>query len=387
MRTCSIFAIFMLSLLPLTSTVSANSAKWTVMLYMDGDNDLERYISKDINRELGLIGSSTDVNVIAIADRKPGSFRKDGNWTSTKIFYITEGMTATPSAAIEDWGERNMGDPETLVDFMNWAKFYYPAEHYALVFWDHGWGWRPSQTMWDTTNRDALDQHEILAALLEAGPVDIVAYDACQMQSIEVQATFRQFTGFLVASQESVGGRGFNYETILMSLRSRPEMSIQELAIEFSNSMTDWTSSVVTLNSNWDQLIEAVDQWSLVMLDGLPAYRIAYDNAWALTQGFDDPLYKDLADAAYQIQIQVDDSVIQFACQAVIDAVKLVVVDEWHRRKYPGANGISIFWPRLTQDLDEPSSTEWNDFEYYQQKLQFAEMTHWDEFLAAYVNR
>jgi hypothetical protein len=385
MRTCFILAIVTLALLPLTPTASADSAKWTVMLYMDGDNDLERYISKDINRELGLVGSSTDVHVIALADRKPGGSRTDGNWTTTKVFYITEGMTATPSAAIEDWGERNMGDPKTLVEFMNWTKSNYPAEHYALVFWDHGWGWRPSQTMWDTTSRDALDQHEMLAALREAGPVDVLAYDACQMQSIEVQATLRQFTGFVVASQESVGGRGFNYEKILTSLRSRPEMSSQELAIEFFQSMTDWTTSVVILNSSWDQLIEAVDRWSLILLDGLPAHRSAYDSAWSLTQSFDDPLFKDLADAAHQIQTQVDDSAIQVTCQDVIDAVKMVVIDEWHRQIYPGANGISIFWPRLPQDLDEPSSTEWNDFEYYQQKLEFAEMTHWDEFLAAYV--
>ena len=31
-------------------------------------------------------------------------------------------------------------------------------------------------------------------------------------------------------------------------------------------------------------------------------------------------------------------------------------------------------------------SPQWNDFQYYQDYLTFSQMTHWDEFLDAYVN-
>lgn len=31
------------------------------------------------------------------------------------LFHVTEGMTATPDNAVEDWGERNMGDPQILI--------------------------------------------------------------------------------------------------------------------------------------------------------------------------------------------------------------------------------------------------------------------------------
>jgi len=79
---------------------------------------------------------------------------------------------------VADWGERNMGDPQTLIDFIQWSQANYPAEHYATVFWDHGWGWRPYQAMWDETDDDMLDQHEIVAAMDVVGPVDVVGYDA-----------------------------------------------------------------------------------------------------------------------------------------------------------------------------------------------------------------
>jgi hypothetical protein len=70
-----------------------------------------------------------------------------------------------------------------------------------------------------------------------------------------------------------------------------------------------------------------------------------------------------------------------------VDAVDTVVLHEWHRRSYPDAHGIGIFWPKVPEDLDEPSSPQWNDFEYYRNYLAFAPLTHWDEFLDAYVNQ
>ncbi len=44
------------------------------------------------------------------------------------------------STAIEDIGEINTGDPDELVEFVQWAQTNYPAEHYALNIWNHGSG-------------------------------------------------------------------------------------------------------------------------------------------------------------------------------------------------------------------------------------------------------
>ena len=45
-----------------------------------------------------------------------------------------------------------MGNPQTLSDFVTWSKTNYPADHYALYFWGHGWGWHPDWTMHDDTS-------------------------------------------------------------------------------------------------------------------------------------------------------------------------------------------------------------------------------------------
>jgi hypothetical protein len=43
-------------------------AKWTMMVYISGDNNLEDYVVKDIELELAPTGSSANVQVIALAD-------------------------------------------------------------------------------------------------------------------------------------------------------------------------------------------------------------------------------------------------------------------------------------------------------------------------------
>jgi hypothetical protein len=370
-----------------TDTPEPGTAEWTLMFYMVGDNDLERYVTLDIQDELAQPGSNADVNVVAIADRHPGYDNAAGDWTSTKLFYVTQGMAATAENAAADWGERNMGDPQTLIDFVQWAQSNYPANRYALVLWDHGWGWRPYQVMWDETDDDTLDLHEIDNAMDVLGPIDLVAYDACEMQMIEVEAAWRSYTPVVVASQENMGFNGFAYETALSALQANPSMTTEQFGIELAQTATDnWTIAVVTLNGNWDALVTAVDEWSVALMSGLPTYKAAYDAAWSATQDAEDRTHKDLYDAAEEIKARVSDPTIQAKCQAVMDAVDTVILYEWHQRSYKDAHGIGIFWPKEVADLDEPSSPQWNDFQYYQDYLAFSQLTHWDEFLDAYVN-
>jgi len=357
------------------------------MVYMVGDNNLEKYITVDIETELAQPGSNADVSVVALADRHPAYDSQGGNWTSTKLFYVTPGMAATPENALADWGERNMGDPQTLVDFVQWAKANYPADHYALILWNHGWAWRPYQTLWDETDDDTLDPHEIVWAMNVAGPVDVIGYDACEGMAIENAAMWRTLGAQAMAgSEEDMGYIGLEYDQVLAALRANPTMNAEELAVEIAKSERDWTSSAVALSPQWDALIAAVDEWSLALIAGLPTYRSAYDAAYGATKGMADPLNKDLYDAAQELKARVSDPTIQARCQAVMDAYMAVRLYEWHQKSYKDTYGIGIFWPQEVADLDEPSSPQWNDFDYYRNYLVFSQLTHWDEFLDAYVN-
>ena len=108
-------------------------ADWTFMVYLDGDNNIEGDAIADF-LEMAEVGSTTDLNIIVQLDLLGGP--------NTRRFRVTQGMAPSEVDALEPIGEANMGDPQTLVDFVQWAATNYPAERYALVLWDHGGGWR-----------------------------------------------------------------------------------------------------------------------------------------------------------------------------------------------------------------------------------------------------
>lgn len=368
----------------INSTVSennSNKAKWTVMVYMSGDNDLEEYIVKDLENELASPGSTNNVQVVAVADRTPGYDKSRGDWTSTKLFHVTKGMKATAESAVSDWGERNFGDPKTLTDFVSWSKEHYPAEHYALYMWGHGYSWHQGFTMEDKTNKDSLDPDEIKSVFPKLGAIDVIAYDGCNMGAIEVEALWHNHAKAIVHSQEYVEWDGIEYDVVLKKLNENPDMNADQLAIITNQSASlnkEKTGSAVALDQRWDKLQTAVDQWSIALKNGLNTNRKAYETAFKNSQHFwDAPDDADLYDFADKISKNVSDPVIKEKSKAVMDAVKSATLNQWHinEKEYQNAHGITI--------SKVPAKAE--DKAYYKSS-DFAKNTNWDEFLDAYKN-
>lgn len=354
-------------------------AKWTVMVYMSGDNNLESYIISDIETELAPTGSSASVQVVALADRGPGYDTSYGDWQTTKLFHVTQGMKADSASAVADWGERNMGDKQTLIDFITWTKANYPADHYALYFWGHGWNWHPGVVMRDDTNADTLDMEEMKAALPSIGFMDMVGFDGCNMASIEVEMLWHGYATALAHSQEWVGGNGIEYEAVLPQLTANPNMTADQVAIATSQSATsDKTWSAVAVDGRFDALLTAVNQWSVALNNGLAVNRKKYDRAFGATRSFwQEPTDKDLYDMAYEINRLVSDSNIKAKSQAVMNAVNAVVLHERHVNAYKDVHGITIYQISRAKEKD-------SNYTYYR-TLDFALQTGWDEFLDAYA--
>ena len=153
-----------------SATAAAPQAKWTVMVYMSGDNNLEDYVVKDLELELGGGRARTQTcRSSRWPTAGPATTRAAVTGRRTKLYHVTPGMTADAASAVADWGERNMGDKQTLTDFVSWSKANYPADHYALYFWGHGWSWHPGWVMEDDTSNDTLDYDETKAAIPSLG--------------------------------------------------------------------------------------------------------------------------------------------------------------------------------------------------------------------------
>jgi hypothetical protein len=385
-KTTRSFVSFVL-LLVLLATLSgtalaapAPQAKWTVMVYISGDNNLEDYVVKDIELELAPVGSSANVQVIALADRGPGYDTSYGDWQTTKLYRVTQGMKADAASAIADWGERNMGDKQTLIDFVTWTKANYPADRYALIFWGHGWNWHPGYVMEDVTNADTLDYQEMKAALPAVGFIDVVGYDGCNMASIEIMELWNGYATAITGSQEYVGWEGLQYELALAQIAANPNMTADQVAVAFSQSANaDKTWAALAVDGRYLTLKTAVNNLAAALNSGLAANRTKINRAFGATRSmWQAPMDKDLYDMAFELNRNVTDANIKSKSVAVMNAVNGVILHQYSVNAYADAHGISIYHISKASEKD-------SNYTYYRSTLDFALTTAWDEFLNNYA--
>jgi hypothetical protein len=214
------------------------------MLYQDADDKiLEQDIYVDLN-EAERVGSTDRVNIVAQVDRFSAGYRGDGDWSSTKRFYVTQDgdLQRVHSQQVEDLGEVNMSAGETLVDFVTWAAETFPADKYALIMSDHGMGWPGgwsdpapggsvdrsiplSAALGDELYLMELDQAlEEIRASTDVEQFELIGLDACLMGHLEVFSALAPHARYAVASQETEPALGWAYTSFLNMLTRNPDM-------------------------------------------------------------------------------------------------------------------------------------------------------------------
>ncbi|MAU00921.1 MAG: hypothetical protein CL608_27565 [Anaerolineaceae bacterium] len=228
--------------LPTLSASGPSDQTWTVMLYQDADDKiLEEDIFLDLN-EAERVGSNDNVQIVAQLDRFTGGFAGDGNWSTARRYYITrdDDLQTISSELVEDLGEVNMADSQTLVDFVVWAAENYPADKYVLIMSDHGIGWPggwsdpdpsvPTDNSLPITAALGNDLYlmeidEALSAIRAQTGIDqfeLIGMDACLMGGVEIFAALAPHARYAVASQEVEPALGWAYAGFLEELAINP---------------------------------------------------------------------------------------------------------------------------------------------------------------------
>jgi hypothetical protein len=388
----------------------ASQADWTVMIYMDGDNNLESAAIDDFN-ELEVAGSTANVNIVVQIDRIPGYDSTNGNWTSTKRYHVDQDPNGYDniiiSTEISDIGEANMGHPTTLADFVNWARTTYPATNYLLVLWDHGDGWKTRSAhveqkgmhkrlikrepvkgiCYDDTNLDYLTLPDVDTALNTATtggvfPIHVVGFDACLMAMLEIGYEISPYSSYMVASEESERTDGWDYEATMMWLTANPASTPSQLASQIVIDYMSFygygsfdTQSAVDL-SQVTALATAVSTLASDLASNVMMYFYDIKDVRDQVQEYSDSDFIDLYHFAQLIQTEISDPQIQTDAQSVMDAVSTTVIQEGHGVGSPDSHGISIYFP---YGVD-------NYLSRYETDTEFAADTLWDEFLNAYYS-
>jgi hypothetical protein len=191
------------------STDYEEKAKWTIINYCAADNNLESYISADIN-EIEQVGSGENVNIVALLD--------DSKGCRTYHVQKDEDPDTITSPVIENMGDVNSADPEFLSDFLSSTIRKFPAENYAVIINSHGYGWEGVTVDYTSDSRISIPQ--LKNALQETNKrtgekIDVLGFDACRMASAEVAYELKDTADYMIASQASLGGGGWNYTKLL----------------------------------------------------------------------------------------------------------------------------------------------------------------------------
>ena len=348
-------------------------AEYTVLVYMVG-SDLESShgcASNDLQEMLAAEVDETRVNVVAYTGGSQ-SWRANIPNDRNCVLDLSSGKGQVVGATDRSL---DMGAPETLASFLTWACDNYPAEHTALILWNHGGG--PSEGYgYDQIYRnDRLTLAELSQAMTDAGfggerKLDWVGFDACLMSSLEVMQTLSPYAGYLVASEDEEPGAGWNYaflETI--SQTSDPleiTRSITEHYEKYFSALADTgaqpniTLSIVDL-SKLDPIAEALDGLSDVVLsdfDGGKFSGVAQARARCRSFGSASPTAPTLGSPLVDPVDLADRIAPRHAEQAagIKAAVEEAVVN--NVTNLSGAHGISLYFPIASISPDVTPAAE-----------------------------
>lgn len=132
---------------------------------------------------------------------------------------------------LEDNPIENMGEAETLADFLRFCKENYPADHTIFLFWNHGGG--SQGVCWDevfgSDNLAISEMREGFSQVYDLDednpPFEMIGFDACLMASLEVAHGLSGVARYMCASEEIEPGTGWDHTAWLSALAENPGMN------------------------------------------------------------------------------------------------------------------------------------------------------------------
>ena len=127
-------------------------------------------------------------------------------------------------------GMKQMTDPRTLVDFINYGVKNFPASRYMLILWDQGSGSVQGYGYDQNFPNATMTLDELYQALGAVNTkFDVIGFDACLMANTETAVAVAPYADYLIASEETEPGTGWYYTNWLSALGSNTSMPTIEV--------------------------------------------------------------------------------------------------------------------------------------------------------------
>lgn len=230
---------------------------WAIYWYLCG-SDLETYNSAATSdlEEMTAVAAGENVTVVIQTGGADEWYHPDINADASQRFvYDADGLTL-----LEEKAPQNMGDASTLADFLSFCTQNYPADHTALIFWNHGGGSIGGIAYDEQYDFDSLSLGEMSEALERvfgpspaAPPLELVGFDACLMATVDTAAALEGYAAYMVASQEMEPALGWNYTGLMTALAETPGINGAQLGKSICDSFAaacreEWLAEDITLS-------------------------------------------------------------------------------------------------------------------------------------------
>jgi hypothetical protein len=265
------------------------SKKWTLMIYMAGDNNLTFEMTQTLDqiREASRIGPNFDLFVYF-----------DGASKNIPTFYCDfstpNGAKFSPSYRVSGKlidGPRDSSEDSartsSIINFVDWCvqkTAPHAREHrrYALILSGHSfsflnWGLFKDESanhhMSHSQLRVVLNRitcaeeqlHDVGERIVIGRKLDLLGFDSCDMGSVEISSQFKDFANVLVASQGKVPKTGWNYSDLMINhLQIEPDCGAERLATGIVERYIRRHSRLALSNLSVD-----IAAWNLNNLSGL----------------------------------------------------------------------------------------------------------------------
>ncbi|MFZ2957542.1 MAG: clostripain-related cysteine peptidase [Candidatus Ozemobacteraceae bacterium] len=392
--------------------------EWTVMLYLVSDDSKSQAMIdshvETLNKLARNAGKSPQYEVVILIDAPPGfALTKKATKKADGGFSLEPGQDGKWNIAAEH-GEVNMGSPYTLWNFLKWTSEKHPAKKYALFIGGHGSGifsWRGEGNVssanpgavsfnpdrfvgYDDTDDDCLTIFEVKAVLeafksrLTGGrALDTLVLDSCLPGAIEALYQFRDIIRIMVSSPSTTLIGGMPYVQLISKLAAKPSMTDEEFGAMVAESYVKNLSGDrdegevmgVYRPAETQALVGALDQLSLELINAVKAagkFPIKNLTTYGGKKRYWDlgRLLRSFTEGGADLSKVPQESRIKALAGEALEALKSSRVTTWYSGGYAESKvaGLSIAWPE---------KEEYSLWKKFYSVLDFAQTTHWDEFL------
>ena len=349
---------------------------WTLAVFYNGDNDLERYWDEYSLPALLNIPASADFEIVVMLDRM-----------STQGIELIE-IEGGTAQVVNTYPEMNFGDGATFAWFLTEVSTLYPCENLVVTASDHGYAWRYFSN--DQTSVDKITMPELQAALVNAGVyVDVLSFDCCNMAAIEVvyQVSLTGMVDNMVASEETIPMNGFPYDLMFTTLANDPYRSADQVAVDMVDGWAAyydplfWAQTVALSAvdvASIGQQAQVFDDWCAAMHADLSIYvrnyKTALKNAycaWATSE------HVDMADLGEWLlaDTKIKDAVLRAATSAMVVAIDSAVLAFDNGPGATPCHGLTLWWG---------VGGDWDMYADAYTDVAFAMDMGWHAFLADY---